>query len=200
MESVQYYLALLMLIFATPMFTVWFVIHPFVHFWRRLGVGRSYMILAVYLTLFVMVLYWARDDLLAVYFGFYWPGFIVGCVLLVICLVLRALLERELGRFRLTGLHELRGDNSEDDLITSGIYARIRHPRYLEGMILMAAFALLTNYLVMYVLWLVSVPALWWIIRLEERELLERFGTRYEDYMRRVPRIIPRHQHQSLSS
>jgi protein-S-isoprenylcysteine O-methyltransferase Ste14 len=54
------------------------------------------------------------------------------------------------------------------------------------------AYALLTNYLATRVLYLLALPALYAVVRLEERELRERFGAAYAEYCRRVPRLIPR--------
>lgn len=192
MAALQYYLALVMIMFAPATFTLWFIIHPFIGFWRGLGVMVSYTIFAVYLLLMAGLIYLYRDFLLASHYGFSAIGFSIGVVLISISLLLRISLERKLGSARLSGLHELRGDHSDSDLIRTGIYAYIRHPRYLEGMILMASFALLTNYLALYVVWLLSMPLLNIIARLEERELIQRFGDAYLEYMVQVPRFIPR--------
>jgi len=192
MESLQYMLALLMLLFGPPLFSVWYLVHPLIGLWRRLGVGLSYLLLGLYLALGIGLLYWARGWLLAVSLGFSSAGFISGCVLLLLALALRTALERRLGSWRMLGLHELRGAQGEQDLVTTGIYSHIRHPRYLAGMILMWAFALLSNYLVMYVVAVLTIPALYGVAVLEERELLQRFGARYRRYMLAVPRFIPR--------
>jgi len=37
-----------------------------------------------------------------------------------------------------------------------------------------------------------SLPLIYFIVRLEERELRERFGTAYEEYCRQVPRFVPK--------
>jgi protein-S-isoprenylcysteine O-methyltransferase Ste14 len=52
--------------------------------------------------------------------------------------------------------------------------------------------ALFVNYLAVYVLVLATVPVLYLTVRLEERELVERFGEAYERYMAEVPRFLPR--------
>jgi protein-S-isoprenylcysteine O-methyltransferase Ste14 len=55
-----------------------------------------------------------------------------------------------------------------------------------------AGFALIANYLVLYVMLALLVPAIWLVVVLEERELRRRFGAAYAEYSRRVPRFIPR--------
>ena len=54
------------------------------------------------------------------------------------------------------------------------------------------AFALFTNYLASYGVFLLYLICLVPLVRLEERELLDRFGKPYEDYSARIPRFIPK--------
>jgi len=56
----------------------------------------------------------------------------------------------------------------------------------------MASFALIANNLASYVNWIVGIPSVLVIVRLEERELHDRFGAEYDAYRARVPRFIPR--------
>jgi len=56
----------------------------------------------------------------------------------------------------------------------------------------LAGFALLANYLALYLVLAVGGLGIWLIVILEEKELRERFGPAYDDYCRRVPRFIPR--------
>ena len=63
--------------------------------------------------------------------------------------------------------------------MTDGVYSRLRHPRFLGMALAVAAMALLTNFATIYALFALYVVAILQIARLEERELLERFGSRY---------------------
>ena len=74
-------------------------------------------------------------------------------------------------------------------LLCEGIYARMRHPRYLEIFLALGFCALFSNYLAGYAMLAGSVPVLLAIIHIEERELRERFGEEYVDYCARVPRF-----------
>ena len=78
-----------------------------------------------------------------------------------------------------------------DSLVESGLYARVRHPLY-SGMLLeLAGLAVLLPTPPMLVACALGV--IWTLLqaRLEELDLLQRLPG-YADYMRRVPRFVPR--------
>ena len=54
------------------------------------------------------------------------------------------------------------------------------------------AYAFIANYVGVYILAVVILPALHLVVLLEERELRHRFGEEYDLYRARVPRYIPR--------
>ena len=91
----------------------------------------------------------------------------------------------------LFGVPELEAESSSP-LLTEGVYARVRHPRYVEVWLGTFAYAAFANYVGSWIVWLLTGPVLHLIVLLEERELLDRFGTEYEAYMERVPRYVPR--------
>jgi len=72
-----------------------------------------------------------------------------------------------------------------------GIYERIRHPQAWEAIYwFVIAFAIHSPFLVLIsILWL---PVEYWMMRTEERDLLLRFGTAYEDYMKNVGMFWPK--------
>ena len=90
----------------------------------------------------------------------------------------------------LIGVPEVKGEGGAG-LLTQGIYGRVRHPRYAGAALGFIALALFVNFSGVYVLLGVALAALLGVIRLEETELMNRFGTAYEDYMEAVPCILP---------
>ena len=77
-------------------------------------------------------------------------------------------------------------------LVTSGAYRWTRNPLYLANWLLWAGAALLTGNLAVLVLVLVVVGLQYhWIILAEEHFLRARFGRRYHEYRRSVPRFFP---------
>ncbi len=75
-------------------------------------------------------------------------------------------------------------------LVTTGIYARVRHPLYLSVIALGFAWALLWRSWPALVLAVAQVPFFDAKARREERWLRERFAS-YAEYARRVKRFIP---------
>lgn len=77
-------------------------------------------------------------------------------------------------------------------LVTTGPYARTRHPMYTALNMFSFSMALTTsNLLVLLFAALVIVPFPW-IARKEEKMLLETFGEDYREYMERTGRFFPR--------
>lgn len=77
-------------------------------------------------------------------------------------------------------------------LVTTGPYARTRHPMYTALNMFSFSLALTTsNLLVIFFAILVIVPFPW-IARMEEKMLLETFVEDYREYMRRTGRFFPR--------
>lgn len=77
-------------------------------------------------------------------------------------------------------------------LVTSGLYARVRHPQYL-GLFLLT-FGMLVQWptLPTLIMWPVLVATYVRLARREEREALERFGKAYAEYLRTTPAFWPK--------
>ncbi|MCX7886082.1 MAG: isoprenylcysteine carboxylmethyltransferase family protein [Verrucomicrobiae bacterium] len=101
----------------------------------------------------------------------------------------RLLAIRTLGR--LWSLHlEIR---EEHQLITTGIYGRVRHPAYAAIMVEVSSLPLVGNaYWVCAFALVAYIPLLLVRWRREEQEMLAKFGETYEQYRRSVPAFIPR--------
>lgn len=90
-----------------------------------------------------------------------------------------------------TGAAEFLGLKPERrKLVTSGLYSRVRHPMYLGAVIFIWASPEL-RYLDILLYTLATLYFAFGIY-IEERRLLESFGSEYESYRSRVPAILPR--------
>lgn len=113
---------------------------------------------------------------------------LVGLFLLVSATTLRFQARRELaGGFRYS-LHVEPGQN----LITSGIYARCRHPAYLGAHLFLAAVPLAGGSLFGLLASLLALPFTLTRIRKEEAMLEAAYGEAFRDWRKAVPsRMIP---------
>jgi protein-S-isoprenylcysteine O-methyltransferase Ste14 len=90
------------------------------------------------------------------------------------------------------GIPELKATDEEPGkLLNAGIYAQVRHPRYLGVMLGGIGIACIANYQTAWVIMAALVPVTYLLTVVEERELRDRFGEQYTRYAEKVPRIIP---------
>jgi protein-S-isoprenylcysteine O-methyltransferase Ste14 len=191
-DTARYVVALLAVSAFPAAMLFWVLVHPFVRFWRRLGLVASYVVLFGVFFAVIGTVFALRGRLLAVEFGTNWVFVVVSAVLFTGGMVVQSLAHRQLSFAIFIGVPELGPSGKEGRLLRDGIYAHVRHPRYLAVMLGTAAMALFTNYLAAYALAAITFPWLYLITALEERELLDRFGDQYRGYKQQVPRLIPR--------
>jgi protein-S-isoprenylcysteine O-methyltransferase Ste14 len=181
------WLAALVLFLQLPIPLFWFVMHPQMNFWRRhqtagyvTGLLLSWGPVTTCMIAFHQRLF--RSD---------WPTtwrVVVGLVLLMLEAWIFWRVNRDLGGAKLVGKTELSGGG---DVVDQGIYAHLRHPRYLGSLIAILGACFLAGTRLMW-----TVAAVWCLLTLlaigmEERELRTRCGAAYEEYCRRVPRFLP---------
>ncbi|MFO1432483.1 MAG: isoprenylcysteine carboxylmethyltransferase family protein [Candidatus Competibacteraceae bacterium] len=193
MNSIRYYLALLLVISLPAMLLFWLLIHPFIPTWRRLGPVWTYSLVGTLVMLMLFGLFQARTLLLTVEFGSHALLWLLGSGCLAMAVYLRRLIhDARLTVWVLVGLPELAPDRHPQKLLTTGLYARLRHPRYVQVALALLGYALIANYLAAYLVFAAWLILMYPLVVLEERELRQRFGNAYEAYCRQVPRFIPR--------
>lgn len=170
-----------------PVPLYWFVVHPNARIFRKWGraalMGTALLAWGVGAAFVVMLV---RRGVIAPTASL--PRALTGCLLIVAELYIFRRASRELGFTRLAGLSEIGGGG---EILETGIYARLRNPRYAGSFL-----AVLGGCLIAGTRWMWLIAAAWTammfaVILLEEREMRRRFGTAYRDYCRRVPRVIP---------
>ena len=166
--------------------------NPFVNFWRKLGPPLTYAIVVSIMMVIAAGLFRIRDVLLAVEYGTHYPLIIAALILNGVTWAVFFPVRKQLTFRILIGLPELDLKNQEQKLLTEGMFAKTRNPRYVAVVLFGLSMALLTNYVAVYVVFVAFVIGLYGITLLEEKELRARFGKAYEDYCRCVPRFIPR--------
>jgi protein-S-isoprenylcysteine O-methyltransferase Ste14 len=181
------WIAAIVLFAQLPVPLYWFVVHPQVNFWRR---HRK----AAYIT--GLLLSWPPVTALMIFYrraifrNRMPPAWriVLGLALIVFEGWMFWRVRHDLGGERLVGQTELSGSGQ---IARGGIYARIRHPRYVGSFLAILGACLLAGTRGMWI-----VAAVWCIfiilaISFEERELRARLGAAYEDYCKSVPRFLP---------
>lgn len=72
-------------------------------------------------------------------------------------------------------------------LVTTGIYAVVRHPLYLGWALMYISVMLFSQHWIIFLLGLLGIGCMCWITKQEDQHLIERFGTAYENYIHSVP-------------
>ena len=192
MQTAADWLAAFTVVGVPPFILFWFFVHPFTRRWRSLGSAKAYPILCAILVAMMVILYQFRVPLLRVHFGVSWPLTALAAILFLASMALGVLRTRRLSTAVMIGFTQLSDRAYPGTLVTDGVYAYLRHPRYAQVALGLAAVALFTNYLAVYIIAAADIPIMYLVVLLEERELRERFGRQYEDYANRVPRFFPR--------
>ena len=192
MDAARYWVGVLLVSFGPAAIFYWFSIHPFVSFWRRIGMRWTLAVHFAAMALITGVLLTQRDLLMRGDLGLHLPLVGVAAVLLVLSGILRRHLGQAFPSRTLVGVPELDPQDRGTELIATGIYARMRHPRYVQLLLAFLAYALFANWVSCYVAFVVTLVAVRLVVVLEERELLQRFGAEYAEYMKSTPRFLPR--------
>ncbi|MGY5880429.1 MAG: isoprenylcysteine carboxylmethyltransferase family protein [Candidatus Thorarchaeota archaeon] len=81
---------------------------------------------------------------------------------------------------------------SEQNLITTGPFSKIRHPLYSAHTIFNLGMVLLTLNTLLIIYAIFGIPLTYTRMRDEERMMVTQFGSDYEEYMKRTGRIFPK--------
>jgi len=174
--------------FPIPIF--WLIIHPAIRFWRRFGNESLWIALPVWASCGVAV-FLLREKIFSARLGRSALTGALGLGLLVLAVWIGNQVRRVFGWRRLAGLPEINPGRYPGEVIKSGIYARVRHPRYLDVMLSFVGLALITGAVGLFLLAFVTILLYLIMAPLEERELREHYGAEYEAYARMVPRFLP---------
>lgn len=166
-------------------------LHAGIKYWRKIGT-LTYLILFFVWAPVGYLIFQARALMLADKISLPDLAFSLGLLIFISGIALHLWTIKLLGIKATIGYYEIYPNAAKGKLITSGPFSAVRHPSYLAhslillGIFLMAPFystglLLLVDFLIAYFL----------TTELEEKELKERFGGEYLDYMKRTPKFFP---------
>jgi protein-S-isoprenylcysteine O-methyltransferase Ste14 len=120
--------------------------------------------------------------------GDYDRVFFIGMIIFIIGFAVRWMAIYQLGKMFTVNVTITEGHT----LKTSGLYKIVRHPSYTGLLLIIAGLGVCLNSWASFLILLVpSFIALNYRITIEEKALTEEFGTQYDNYKRRVKRLIP---------
>jgi protein-S-isoprenylcysteine O-methyltransferase Ste14 len=169
----------------------WLLIHPRVQYWRARPRSPYRVLLPLWIAMWLLMAaitaYW-RD--LTVYHR--WWCWLPAAPLFCAGLLLYQLSHSKFTLTQLGGLPEILPDHSLQRLVTTGIRARMRHPVYLGHLCEMLAWSIGTGLAVCWILTAFAILTGAVMIKMEDKELENRFGEEYRQYRSTVPAILPR--------
>lgn len=74
-------------------------------------------------------------------------------------------------------------------LVSTNLYAIVRHPQYLAGILFNLSLMLLAQHWLVILLGAISAIIIYLDIQEADRECIKKFGSEYREYMQRVPQI-----------
>jgi protein-S-isoprenylcysteine O-methyltransferase Ste14 len=177
-------------VYATiPLF--WLTVHPMINRWRAAG-RRAYL---------AVVPLWFAYALLAFAIGWRfrhihlyvsWMSWVPAVLFLLMGAALYQAGRQRFEKVKIIGLAELEPAKHSQELITSGIRSRVRHPIYLGHFCELFGWMLGTGSLAVAGLLAFYLISGLIMMRREDAELEERFGEAFRQYRARVPGFLPK--------
>jgi len=169
----------------------WLLIHPRADYWRSRKRSPYFVLLPVWIAMWIVLglltLRWRHAAL----YTTPWT-WIPAILLFSIGLWIYSHSGKHFSTAQLSGLPEILPNHREQQLVTSGIRGRVRHPVYLAHLCQMLAWTLGTGLAVCYALTVFAMITGTIMIRLEDAELERRFGEKYRAYRENVPAVLPK--------
>ncbi len=126
---------------------------------------------------------------ITLYPGFYVPiPLIGGFILMIVGMGFNLVVRKELGK----NWVPLSKTTPNQDLVTDGLYSRVRHPFYLSILILFTGVAVISWNWYGLIFLMALVGGLVIRIKKEENNLLIKFGDKYRGYMKKTGMLIPK--------
>ncbi len=172
-----------------PLF--WFVVHPFVGRWRTKG-RRAYAVILPVWGGFIAIALLLMWPFCSVHFYTSWLVWAPAAIFFLLGFSVYHAAFQSFDRTQVSGLAELEPNRHRQQLITTGIRSRVRHPIYLGHLCEIIGWCIGTGLVALYALLVFAIITGAVMIRIEDRELEARFGEPFRTYRQRVPGILPR--------
>jgi methanethiol S-methyltransferase len=169
----------------------WLMIHPKAQYWRSRKGSPYLILLPAWIFLWIVIASitapWRHTRL----YASGWSWFPAIC-LFATGFWLYSQSGKHFSAQQLGGIPELVGGHQRQQLVTTGLRSRVRHPVYLAHLCEMLAWSIGTGLLVCFGLTGFALLTGSVMIRMEDAELEKRFGAAYKSYRQNVPALLPK--------
>jgi len=169
----------------------WLMTHPFVEHWRKLG-RRAYLFILPGWAVVIAIVFLIVWPFRFAHFYVTWLAWAPAAIFFLLGFSIYSAAFRSFRHTQVSGLAEIEPDKHHQQLMTTGIRSRVRHPIYLGHLCEILGWCVGTGLIALYVLALFAIVTGAVMIRVEDHELEARFGGAYRDYRTRVPAVLPR--------
>ena len=159
-DNLRYVVAVFIVVTIPPICFFWLSIHPFTKFCRKIELWWTYGILFSLFSPVIFILFSYREFLIGANYGFNPIISIAGLVFYFAAVVIYLERRKYLTNKIMLGYPEISENEYPGKLLTKGIYAQIRHPRYVEIQLGYIGYAFFSNFLGAYVLTSLLIPAI----------------------------------------
>jgi len=177
---------------AIPMFLI--QLHGATRFWKKIGVWTYFVIFLEWLPIAYVIqtnqnffLQFQIDvSTIVVIFGF---SFIAAGIVLHSWTAILLGLKATIGYTELEKVES----SADSELIVSGPFSIVRHPSYWAHTAILFGTFLVSGFIFVGILTFIDFLIAYVItMELEDKELVERFGAEYQEYMKQVPKFFPK--------
>lgn len=168
-----------------------FVFWTWFAFWRRHVVLTYAMLLGSFFG-FALAVALARDTFLSGRIDMPPAVRTLAWVFVIAVCIVGTIADRQIG-FRVRSFMPFFETNGSIELVTTGAYGIVRHPIYATGIAFQLGVFFATGYVAIAASCVVFALGAQWFTRREEERLVELLAdpSAYEDYRKRVPRLLP---------
>ena len=177
-------------VYATiPLF--WLTVHPMINRWRAAG-RRAYLAVVPLWFVYALIAFAIGWRFRHVHLYVSWMSWVPAVLFLLMGAALYQAGRQRFEKVKIIGLAELEPSKHSQELITSGIRSRVRHPIYLGHFCELFGWMLGTGSLAVAGLLAFYLISGLIMMRREDAELEERFGEAFRQYRARVPGFLPK--------
>lgn len=177
---------------AIPMFLI--QLHSATNFWKRIGIWTYVVVILEWLPIAYFI-YAIQGFFFQFQFEFNIIIAIIGFSFIAAGIVLHSWTAFLLGLKATIGYTELEKirNSKNDQIITTGPFSIVRHPSYWAHTFILFGSFLASGLSTLIIITIVDILIAYFItMELEEKELVERFGNKYLDYQKQIPKFFPK--------